>query len=129
MWEYKRLYGIKGSGLKLNWLIIFAVVLLSSCKNERKPSNILSSEEMVKVLSELYLTEEKIKHLNVSQDSAASVYTYFNSKMFEKLGTNDSTFRRSMTYYMNRPEELEKIYAALIDSLNLKEQRLSIPTK
>jgi hypothetical protein len=84
---------------------------------------------MVKVLSELYITEEKIKHLNVSQDSAAAVYSYFNSKMFEKLGTNDSTFRRSMTYYMNRPEELEKIYAALIDSLNLKEQRLSIPTK
>jgi hypothetical protein len=129
MWGYKRFNWINGSGLKANWFIVFALVLISSssCKNEKNPPDILSSEEMVKVLSELYLTEEKIKNLSVSQDSAAMVYDYLNSKVFEKLGTSDSTFRRSMSYYMDRPEEIEKIYAALIDSLNLKEQRLSIP--
>ena len=82
---------------------------------------------MVKVLSELYLTEEKVNKLSLNRDSATIVFNYFNDEVFRKLGTTDSVFRRSMDYYMERPKEIEKIYAALIDSLNLQEQRLSIP--
>jgi hypothetical protein len=47
--------------------------------------------------------------------------------MFAKLGVSDSVFKRSFDYYMDRPREMEQIYAALVDSLSLKEQRLDIP--
>ena len=104
-----------------------AFLLVVSCKREESPADVLSREQMVKVLSELYLTEEKVNKLSLNRDSATIVFNYFNDEVFRKLGTTDSVFRRSMDYYMERPKEIEKIYAALIDSLNLQEQRLSIP--
>jgi hypothetical protein len=104
-----------------------AFLLVVSCKREESPADVLSREQMVKVLSELYLTEEKVNKLSLNRDSAALVFNYFNDEVFKKVGTTDSVFRRSMDYYMERPKEIEKIYAALIDSLNLQEQRLSIP--
>jgi hypothetical protein len=41
------------------------------------------------------------------------------------MNTKDSVFRKSLDYYMARPRTLEHIYTALIDSLNLREQRIS----
>lgn len=98
-----------------------------SCQENAQSEGVLSPEEMVTVLSEIYITEEKVNKLGLPHDSAVKVYDYFKGKVFEKTGTTDSTFKRSMDYYMERPLEIEKIYATLIDSLNLREQRLSIP--
>jgi len=33
-------------------------------------------------------------------------------------------FRKSMDYYMDHPMEMELIYTSLVDSLNLREQRV-----
>lgn len=129
MREYKEVCRIKITRLTKGILIssCLAFLLVASCKREESPADVLSREQMVKVLSELYLTEEKVNKLSLNRDSAALVFNYFNDEVFKKLGTTDSVFRRSMDYYMERPKEIEKIYAALIDSLNLQEQRLSIP--
>ncbi len=129
MEEYKGVYRIKSTGSTKGVLIFscLAFLLAVSCKKEESLADVLSREQMVKVLSELYLTEEKVNKLSLNRDSAALVFNYFNDEVFKKLGTTDSAFRRSMDYYMERPREIEKIYAALIDSLNLQEQRLSIP--
>ena len=45
------------------------------------------------------------------------------NKVFEKAAISDSLFRKSFDYYMERPREMELIYTALVDSLQLKEQR------
>lgn len=129
MGEYKEVCRIKITRVAKGLLILscLAFLLVTSCKREESTADVLSREQMVKVLSELYLTEEKVNKLSLNRDSAALVFSYFNDEVFKKLGTTDSVFRRSMDYYMERPKEIEKIYAALIDSLNLQEQRLSIP--
>ena len=129
MREYKEVCRINSTRPTRGILIFscLAFLLVVSCKREESPADVLSREQMVKVLSELYLTEEKVNKLSLNRDSAALVFNYFNDEVFKKLGTTDSVFRRSMDYYMERPKEIEKIYAALIDSLNLQEQRLSIP--
>ena len=129
MREYKEVCRIKIARLTKGILISSCLLflLVASCKREESPADVLSREQMVKVLSELYLTEEKVNKLSLYRDSSALVFNYFNDEVFKKLGTTDSVFRRSMDYYMERPKEIEKIYAALIDSLNLQEQRLSIP--
>ncbi|HEX5172248.1 MAG TPA: DUF4296 domain-containing protein [Cyclobacteriaceae bacterium] len=129
MKEYKQFRRNKSECWVVKWWAFTFICLLigSSCMREKHPKDVLSKDEMVKVLSELYITEEKVNRLSLNRDSATLVFNYLNDKIFEKLGTTDSTFKHSMDYYMERPEEIEKIYAALIDSLNLKEQRLSIP--
>jgi len=130
MKEYVRFRWIKGNNVlfKRLGIILLAFFTFLGCAKQRPP-DVLSQEEMVKALSEVYLTEEKVNRLNLSRDSGEKVYQYFNDKLFEKLGVTDSTFKRSLGYYQGQPKEMEKIYAALIDSLNLREQRLSIPTQ
>lgn len=129
MTEYERFNRSKFHPLAISWFmaIFFILMAVSSCKEKESPQNILSPTDMVKILGELYIAEEKINKLSVSRDSGNAVFNYMDDKVFEKLGTTDSVFKQSLNYYLERPEEIEKIYAAVIDSLNLREQRLPQP--
>jgi hypothetical protein len=79
---------------------------------------------MVTVMSELYITEQKISSLGIKRDSLEQIAEVMKHKVFAKVGISDSLFRMSMNYYMDHPQELELIYTSLVDSLNLREQRI-----
>jgi cAMP phosphodiesterase len=99
---------------------------MASCgKAERPPEDILTTDEMVAVMAELYIAEQKISTLGISRDSLRHVFGAMEEEIFDKMNTKDSVFRKSLDYYMARPRTLEHIYTALIDSLNLREQRIS----
>lgn len=93
-----------------------------SC-GEVRPDEVLSKEEMVRVLEELYIAEEKVNQLALSRDSARKVFEALRPKVFESAAISDTVFRKSFDYYMERPRELELIYTALVDTLQLSEQR------
>lgn len=95
--------------------------LFLACNNE-KPKAVLSEQQMVKVLTEIYLMEEKSAKAIMPYDSLKKKFPLFSVKIFEKLNVSDSVFRESMEYYMARPKKLEHIYAAVVDSLSLKAQ-------
>ena len=99
------------------------MVLTFSCVKDERPEDILSPEEMVASLTELYITEAKISSIPVGRDSSLQIFDYFEAKAFEKMGFADSVFKKSFNYYLDRPNEMEKIYTVVIDSLNLREQR------
>jgi hypothetical protein len=105
---------------------LVTVLILSACEGDKKPAGILSEPEMVRVLSEIYLAEEKAGTLGISYDSAAKLFPKFEAKVFEKTGVSDSIFRVSMEYYKSDPTALEHIYTALVDSLNLKAEEKSL---
>jgi hypothetical protein len=44
-------------------------------------------------------------------------------KVFQNAAVSDTVFRKSFDYYMERPREMELIYTALVDTLQLREQR------
>lgn len=112
----------------LRCLIIIAV-LFTACKaGETEPEGILSEQEMVNQLTEYYIVEDKIVQLGIPADSAAEVMDIMTGKLVAKTGIQDSVFRRSLEYYINNPIKLERIYGALVDSLNLKEQRSTLNT-
>lgn len=106
---------------------ILAVILASfSCvKRSRPPEGVLTTDQMVEVMTELYISEQKFSTLGITRDSMRQVFGMMEGRIFENLNTTDSVFRQSLDYYMNRPATLEMIYTALVDSLNLREQRLS----
>lgn len=99
-----------------------------SC-TEGRPDDILSRAEMVEVMEELYIVEEKVNHLGLSRDSAKKVSEKLTSKVFESAALNDSVFKKSFDYYMERPREMELIYTALVDTLQLREQRAPYKTE
>jgi len=84
---------------------------------------------MVKTLTDVYIGEQKVNQLSLTSDSSKIVFDKIKGRIFEKAGVPDSVFKKSLDYYIDRPLELEKIYTALVDSLNLREQRLNISSR
>lgn len=84
----------------------------------------MSEAEMTRVLIEVYIDEEKISRLNLTRDSSEKIFELAKPYIFKRLGVVDSVFIESYKYYAEHPVELEKIYAVVVDSLNLREQKL-----
>lgn len=115
---------------KMIALAAFVVLVgLIACSKPKVPAEILTEEQMVHVIMELYITEEKVAMLSMPYDSVRKVFPTFSDKTFRKVGIPDSSFRKSMDYYMAYPDQLERIYTAVVDSLNLRVQKLSVEKK
>lgn len=114
----------------LTYLLSITAILVTlfACGDGDKDAQpILSQPEMVKALTEIYLSEQKVNRLGLQRDSAEREFQRFKLIIFERIGISDSLFKRSFDYYMDRPAEMEKIYTALVDSLSLMEQRFDTP--
>ena len=110
--------------------VVIILFLCASCTDGGKPDDILTKEQMVKALTEIYISEQKMNRLGLQRDSAERQFERFEPLIFKKAGVSDSVFRKSFNYYMDRPKEIEMIYTALVDSLSLMEQRVdSSPPK
>lgn len=105
------------------------ILIVSACGKTSRPEGVLTEKQMVNVMTELYLAEEKANRLSVPTDSIKEIFPLFSARAFKKAGVSDSAFRKSMDYYMSQPEKLENIYTILVDSLNLKAQRASAHKK
>jgi hypothetical protein len=105
---------------------VFVVLLLFfSCRGLDKDNQpVLTRSQMVKALTEIYISEQRINRLGLPRDSAEVEFRRFKEIIFENIGVSDSVFKRSFNYYMDRPKEMEMIYTALVDSLSLMEQRV-----
>ncbi|WP_165824060.1 DUF4296 domain-containing protein [Pseudochryseolinea flava] len=106
--------------------LIIGLILFGCASKEAVPAGILTSEEMVEMYSEMYLAEEKVNRMGLPRDSAVKVFKIIERKVFEKTKVSDTVFRQSIHYYMDRPLEMEQIYTAVVDSLNLREQRTTV---
>lgn len=120
------------SGNQFQRLIVVSLLLLiiNGCHTaEKRPDYVLDQATMVKTLTDIYVVEEKVRRLSLSTDSTQQVFERLKTKIFEADSIQDSVFRKSLDYYMGRPKELQQIYTALVDSLNLREQRESVKAK
>jgi hypothetical protein len=110
-------------------LVLSVLVCLMACSKPELPNGILTEKQMVNTLMELYITEEKVASLALPYDSVRKVFPVFSDNVFLKAGIPDSVFRKSMDYYMEYPDQLERIYTAAVDSLNLRIQKMSVEKK
>ena len=100
------------------------LIACTSCQSyDRKPEGLLSHEQMREILRDIYIVEDKLNRMNLGVDSSRQMIYIFKEKVLAKHGTNDSIFTLSYDYYVDRPKELELIYTALVDSLQLEEER------
>lgn len=113
------------NGWVVRLCIAVAVFTIVSCsKKERVPEGILTQDQMVSVLSELYIVEQKISTIGIKRDSLTQIFGAMKGRVFEETGIQESVFDKSLDYYVDHPKSLEEIYTVLIDSLNLREQRM-----
>lgn len=107
-------------------IFIICFVFIASCSgNGNTPKGILSEDDMTNVLLDIYVTEAKIAGYtpHLVRDSAVIVFHALKEDILDEHNISDSTLRESLKYYFERPDQLDKIYARVIDSLNLKEQK------
>lgn len=96
------------------------------CSKEQKPQNLLSESQMINAIIELYIAEERADATGIPYDSIRKIFPKYETRAFAKLGVSDSVFRKSLEFYMKDPKKLERVYTAVVDSLSLRAQELSV---
>ena len=105
-------------------LVSFIATYVSGCYGEEVPEGILSEEDMIPIMLDIYLAEGKVNELRVKRDSALAIFDVYEIKILEKYELTDSVYTNSLRYYYDNPLKLESIYETVLDSLNLMEKRL-----
>ena len=109
-------------------VIALGLLLLVSCRPDKRPAHILSEEAMTRAIIDLYLAEAKLRNTGWQQDSAMQYFIPFEQKWLAEQNLSDTTLLTSYKYYLDHPTQLEKIYDAVIDSLSLREQKINNQT-
>jgi hypothetical protein len=102
-------------------LFIFAVT--AGCQNEKRPAGVLDKKEYAEYLVSIYVAEAKLNTLAITPDSAMKIFQPFEEALVKKLNKSDSVIQKTYQYYLGHPEQLEEVFTAVIDTLNLREQR------
>ena len=92
-----------------------------SCTGDGKPEDLLDHESMVSYLIDLHLAEAEITNLRVDLDSASFLFSILEEDLLVKHEITETGFIDSYNYYLQHPDELQIIYATVVDSLSLKQ--------
>ena len=104
-------------------IFLTVLVILLACGGSKEPENLLTPQQMTKLLMEIHLLEAKVDELPiVPQDSSQSVYNHYEKLLFQDLEITDEQYEVSFNYYLDHPKQFEKIYNAVVDSLLQKEK-------
>jgi hypothetical protein len=103
--------------------LVLITCIAGGCEQSKRPPGVLSREEYASLLIDVYLTEAKLSQLPIQQDSAMRLYLAYEPELLSKQGLSDSVVRLTYEYYVNHPKELEQVYAAVVDTLSLREQK------
>jgi Domain of unknown function (DUF4296) len=111
------------SGVKKASCFLLVLMLVCSCKKEEKATSILSKEEMVAIMVNVYLAEARLNSSLIVRDSARQIFKPYEDKLLLEKGIQDSVLKKSYLYYLEHTKELEQIYDVVIDTLALREQK------
>ena len=109
------------AGLIFYWLII--LVFLSGCQQDKTPPGVLSKKDYAEYLVNIYVAEAKLNTLVVTPDSAMKLFQPFERSLQEKFDASDSVIQKTYQWYLAHPQQWEEVYTAVIDTLNLLEQK------
>lgn len=105
------------------WLMC-CLILAVSCKKQTAPTGILSQPEMADWMVKIYLAESRVSTMSIPRDSVYKLFMPYRDSIMKHSNIPDSTLKKSYQYYFAHPVEMEGVYDIIIDSLNLREQRL-----
>jgi hypothetical protein len=104
------------------FFLTITFLFLSSCINNETPKDILAKDKMISLLIDIHLAEAKSSFSTLQGND--SIYSYFRilkDSIMIKHKTDTVEFNKSFNYYVSNPVKMEEIYAAVVDSLSLRE--------
>lgn len=96
---------------KLSILIILTALIVSGCHKEEAKLQI-GEEKMIKILTDLHISEAAILSLN--QKIKDSMSTVYYKQIFEIHQVEDSVFYKDLEMLRTNSKELEKIYEKVL---------------
>lgn len=108
--------------MKNIFLVFIAIVILGCVRKDKPSGEIMTKEQMVSFLIDLHIMEAKINTTRFPADSIKLIFPEIEQEMFKKHNITDSLYFRSYQYYLNNMFDMEEIYAAVVDSLSLRER-------
>lgn len=103
-------------------MLIF-LVFVSGCQQEKRPPGVLNKQEYAEYLVNIYVAEAKLNSYMITADSAMKLFQPFETALQQKFGKSDSVIQETYLWYQAHPEDWAEVYTAVIDSLNLREQK------
>ena len=102
-------------------LIYISLFFLCACggKNSTAPSDILSPEKMRDVIVSLNISEALINLNNTALPTEKKV---LNFNVFKENNVSKEQYLKSMEFYSQNPKELKKIYAMVLEKMNLMKE-------
>ena len=97
------------------------MLMAVACSSQDSPKGIIDQQKMVDIMIDIHLAEAAVQDLRLPHDSASKVYAVQEKYIFKKHGVSDTVFLDSYNYYVKHPDQLELVYAAVIDTLSLRQ--------
>lgn len=104
-------------------IFLFIAFLLLSCSTDKsgeRPDNVLDQDQMTKLLVQIHIIESKTISAGLPLDTALVMYKTYYKRVLTSYKTDTATVNRSFKYYAQHPEETNKIYERVVDSLSLR---------
>ncbi|HMJ68948.1 MAG TPA: DUF4296 domain-containing protein [Cyclobacteriaceae bacterium] len=105
--------------------MLIILVFSAGCQQEKMPPGVLSKEDYAEYLVNIYVAEAKLNTLAITPDSAMKLFQPYEQSLQQKFGKSDSAVQKTYQWYLSHPREWEEVYTAVIDTLNLLEQKAS----
>lgn len=123
--DMRRSRTMKKMGIMSRIAVAIALISAFGCASPKKelPKGVLTQPELTSFMIEMYVAEGHLDAITMPKDSAIRLLIPYEEKLKTKFAISDSTLKITYQYYLENPKELETVYDALIDSLNLKEQK------
>jgi len=116
----------------IGWPLLVASLLLAvlgGCAIPEEvppPAQLLPKEKMVSLLVQLHLLEARVEASRLPPDSARALFQAQKQALLWKndVSVPDSLLERSYRYYAVNNKDIDEIYKAVIDSLELRKTKL-----
>tara|TARA_B100000287_G_scaffold196820_1_gene185933 strand:- start:1993 stop:2331 length:339 start_codon:yes stop_codon:yes gene_type:complete len=109
-----RLFNVK-------YFFLLTFFIITSCQFEEK-QDLIDKKMMVQILIDMHLAEKSIENLKYEKDTLEALFHRKEIEILDKYSVSEELYRKSYSYYFFEPEELDKIYEVLLDSLLLYQQ-------
>ncbi len=109
----------------ISFVLLFNMLLVACGPDEaadfvKKPDQLLSKDQMVSFLVDLHLAEAKISYAGIGKaDSTERMFRNYEAYLFKKHHITDSVYYQSYEYYLAQMDQLDEIYASVVDSLSV----------
>ncbi len=102
-------------------LLLFIAFLINACQNKGENMTI-SREKMANILLDIHLAETAASNLSAQKkDSMTAIYY---QQIYQIHNIQEQEFKNNLNILKYNPEEMNKVYLLVTDSLEAKGKRL-----